>query len=150
MFRFTLSKITDPETGAPVFSLFALIFFSVVLTERDAFNNLELDEEFCSRFYQVHYLPDKMMDEFYYECQIRMKIRLELATLCLVEQQVSQNFGEDFNIVDMKVYNECRFSQITRTIIECFEVDSKRDLFIKRFDTYQDQCLTYKEFFNLV
>ena len=49
MIRYAMAQVLEPADRQPVFSLFALIFISVLLTERDCFNQLEVDEEFLTR-----------------------------------------------------------------------------------------------------
>lgn len=61
--RTAFANAKDKKNKA-VFSLFDCILVSVLLTERDSFNDLEPDEEFSNQFLQMGSLVGEVFEDF--------------------------------------------------------------------------------------
>ena len=71
---------------------------SILVTERENFNHLELDEEFIHTFLQMNNFDPKEMDDFVYLCDARMKIRLKLSQLIIIVQRTYTAKELEFDI----------------------------------------------------
>ena len=97
--RYGFHTIKD-SNGDNLFDLFDLIRITAVLTERDGFNDLEVDNEFGKRFMEMSSLEEDDILEFIAESVKRLEIRVHLATLIIRESKKHKAEGKEFNITD--------------------------------------------------
>ena len=137
MLQFALFKAED-ETGK-IFDLWDMMRFKYLLMERDGFYELEIDREYFK--YMMDLASEDDIDandwnEFVAEANMRLQIRVHLATLVLKEEKRRKETNQDFDICDEATWRQARFIRVTQAIGEALKDPAKKKLFLNTFAKY--------------
>ena len=130
--RYGFHTIKDSK-GDNLFDLFDLIRITALLTERDGFNELEVDNEFGKRFMEMSSLEEDDMLVFIAESVKRLEVRVHLATLVIRESKKHKAEGKEFNITDDNVWDDTRYSRIRTLIAEKLVDKKQKKMFVDLF-----------------
>jgi hypothetical protein len=103
MCQYALFKAED-QSGNKEFDLWDLLRFKFLIAERDGFYELEIDREYFKHLLDLGSAEDvepEDWEEFVAEANMRLQIRVHLATLVLKEEKRRKETNAAFDITDI-------------------------------------------------